>query len=269
LGIIYALPFLSITEQVQNILKEDLNIDYLAINSKTQNRNIEEAQIAYEFNPTNENLQRLIQLDFAEQTFDHPFIVTTFVQLFETLLSNKNSVLLKLPNFSNRIFLIDEFQSLPPRLYIFFSALLDDFCKKNNSYAILSTATMPKLDFPIKDYLPIEMKPELLFRDYHLPIELSEADKYFSQTVFNRYQIDWIDNDNFLIGDLAKHIINQGQSCLVILNTIADTKSLYDELLAKSTDVQIILLNTHFIPEDRIKKIETAKNLLESGKQLF
>ncbi len=269
LGIIYALPFLSITEQVQNILKEDLNIDYLAINSKTQNRNIEEAQKNYEFNPTNENLQRLLQLDFAEQTFDHPFIVTTFVQLFETLLSNKNSVLLKLPNFSNRIFLIDEFQSIPPRLYIFFSALLDDFCRRNNSYAILSTATMPKLDFPIKDYLPIEMKPELLFRDYHLPIELSEADKYFSQSVFNRYQIDWIDNDNFLIGDLAKHIINQGQSCLVILNTIADTKSLYDELLERSTDVQIILLNTHFIPEDRIKKIEKAKNLLESGKQII
>jgi CRISPR-associated endonuclease/helicase Cas3 len=269
LGIIYALPFLSITEQVQNILKEDLNVDFLAINSKTQNRNIEEAQKAYEFNPTNENLQRLIQLDFAEQTFDHPFIVTTFVQLFETLLSNKNSVLLKLPNFRNRIFLIDEFQSIPPRLYIFFSALLDDFCKRNNSYAILSTATMPKLDFPIKDYLPVEMKPDLLFRDYHLPIELSEFDKYFSQPVFNRYQIDWIDNDNFLMSDLAEHIINQGQSCLVILNTIADTKSLYDELLAKLMDIRIILLNTHFIPEDRIKKIETAKNLLESGKQII
>lgn len=269
LGIIYALPFLSITEQVQNILEEDLNINFLAINSKTQNSDIEKAQKAYENNPTNENLQRLIQLDFAEQTFDHPFIVTTFVQLFETLVSNKNSVLLKLPNFSNRIFLIDEFQSIPPRLYIFFSALLDDFCKKNNSYAILSTATMPKLDFPIKDYLPAEKKPELLFKDYHLPIELTEADKYFSQSVFSRYQIDWIDNDKFLMNDLVEHIINQGQSCLVILNTIADTKFLYDELLRELTDIQIMLLNTHFIPEDRIKKIETAKNLLESGKQII
>ena len=224
-GIIYALPFLSITEQVQNILENDLKIDYLALNSKAQNNDIEKAQQAYEFNPTNDNLQKLIQLDFAEQTFDHPLIITTFVQLFETLISNKNSTLLKLANFSNRIFLIDEVQSLPPRLYIFFAAWLDDFCRKHNSYAILSTATMPKLDFPIKDYLPDEKKPELLFSNYTLPLELLNTEKYFGQDVFNRYKINLIGQDSFLIADLSKHILSQEQSCLVILNTIADTKT--------------------------------------------
>jgi CRISPR-associated endonuclease/helicase Cas3 len=71
------------------------------------------------------------------------------------------------------------------------------------------------------------------------------------------------------MSDLAEHIINQGQSCLVILNTIADTKSLYDELLGELANKQIILLNTHFIPDDRIRKIETTKNLLESGEQVI
>lgn len=266
LGIIYALPFLSITEQVQKILEEDLKIDYLALNSKAQNNDIEKAQQAYEFNPTNDNLQKLIQLDFAEQAFDHPFIVTTFVQLFETLISNKNSTLLKLPNFSNRIFLIDEVQSLPPRLYIFFAAWLDSFCRKHDSYAILSTATMPKFDFPIKDYLPDEKKPELLFNNYTLPLELLNTEKYFGQDVFNRYKINLISQDSFLIADLSKHILSQEQSCLVILNTIADTKILYNELIGVLPN--IILLNTHFIPEDRSRKIDQIKESLENGEHI-
>jgi CRISPR-associated endonuclease/helicase Cas3 len=266
LGIIYALPFLSITEQVQNILENDLQIDYLTLSSKAQNNDIEKAQQAYEFNPTNDNLQKLIQLNFAEQTFDHPFIITTFVQLFETLISNKNSTLLKLPNFSNRIFLIDEVQSLPPRLYIFFAAWLDDFCRKHDSYAILSTATMPKLDFPIKDYLPDEKKPELLFRNYVLPLELLNTEKYFGQDVFNRYKINLISQDTFLIADLSKHILSQEQSSLVILNTIADTKLLYNELSGVLSHV--VLLNTHFIPEDRSKKIEQIKESLKNGEHI-
>jgi CRISPR-associated endonuclease/helicase Cas3 len=266
LGIIYALPFLSITEQVQKILEDDLQIDYLAINSKAQNNDIEKAQVAYEYNPSNDNLEKLIQLDFAEQTFDHPFIVTTFVQLFETFISNKNSTLLKLPNFANRIFLIDEVQSLPPRLYIFFAAWLDDFCNKHNSYAILSTATMPKLDFPIKKFLPDEKNPQLLFKNYLLPLELINADKYFSQNVFNRYRINLIGGESFFITDLSKHIINQNQSCLVILNTISETKLLYNEL--SEILPHVILLNTHFIPEDRSKKIEIAKDLLQKRKHV-
>lgn len=268
LGIIYALPFLSITEQVQKILQNDLAIDFLPISSKSQNKKIETAQLDYELNPTKENLQNLLQQDFAEQTFDHPFIVTTFVQLFETLLSNHNSTLLKLPNFSNRIFLIDEVQSLPPRLYIFFAAWIETFCRKHNSYAVLSTATMPKMDFPIKKTIPDELKPELLFKEYinYLPIELIESEKYFSADIFNRYKINLIDNDKFLIQDLAEHILQQRQSCLVILNTIADTNFLFEEL---KLEKNVILLNTHFIPADRSQKIERTKAHLEANENVI
>jgi CRISPR-associated endonuclease/helicase Cas3 len=56
--------------------------------------------------------------------------------------------LLKLPNFSKAIFLIDEIQALPPRLYGFFVALLGAFCHKFDAYAIISTATMPNFALP-------------------------------------------------------------------------------------------------------------------------
>jgi CRISPR-associated endonuclease/helicase Cas3 len=267
-GIIYSLPFLSITEQVENILKQ-MGIDYIAINSKSQNKEAETLYEKYENNPTYNSLQDVLKSDFAEQTFDHPFIVTTFVQFFETLISNRNSTLLKLPNFAKKIFLIDEIQSLPPRLYIFFSAWLDAFCHKNDSYAVLSTATMPKLNFPNREFqLPIDKSPEKLFTNYsnRLPKELCNPEKFFNQDVFNRYKIEFIGKEGFYMENLVEHIQAQEKSCLIILNTIADTKQLYT-ILKDSGNV--ILLNTHFIPEDRNNKIEIAKSLLSSEERVI
>lgn len=269
LGIIYALPFLSITEQVQAILDED-GIDYLPVNSKANNIELINALNAYENTPTPANLHKVLSLDFAEHTFDHPFIITTFVQFFETLVSNENATLLKLPYFSNRIFLIDELQALPPRLYIFFSAWLEAFCRKFNSYAILSTATMPNLEFPRhKEFLNEEKDPKRLFKEYscNLPKELIDPQKYFSQKIFNRYVIRWIKKEPFLLEDLAEHILARQESCLVILNTIGDTKALYERLVNNAPEV--ILLNTHFIPADRRAKIERVKAFLNAGEKVI
>lgn len=255
LGIIYALPFLSITEQVEDIAKTLLE-DVLSINSKAENDRIERAQQLYENEQTPENLNKILKEDFVQNTFDHPFIITTFVQLFETLVSNRNSTLLKLPNFANRIILIDEVQALPPRLYIFFTAWLHEFCRRNNSYAVLSTATMPKMEVPIKSSANEEVRADLLFADYTPPMELIDAAKYFSEDTFNRYRIDIL-SDKYNIDDLAKHILKQESSSLVILNTIADTKNLYDKLKGKQEN--LYLLNTHFIPDDRSSIIDEIK----------
>ena len=270
LGIIFALPFLSITEQVQDIISNDLHVDILSVNSKSFNERIEKAQKEYETEQSSEKLKALLVEDFIENTFDHPFIITTFVQLFETLLSNRNSTLLKLPNFSKRIFLIDEVQALPPRLYIFFSAWLDAFCKMNNSYAVLSTATMPNLAIPEKNELQnnkaFELKnPKMLFKYYKCPFDLLEPKKYFDNNVFNRYRISVIEEEQS-IESIKIRILAEEKSILVILNTIQDTKDLYNELSDQS---QVFLLNTHFTPEDRLDKIEKVKQLLRSEKVIL
>jgi CRISPR-associated endonuclease/helicase Cas3 len=264
-GIIYALPFLSITEQVQEIVSQLLS-DILSVNSKSQNERIDKSQQKYETEQTTESLKELLQEDFIQQTFDHPFVITTFVQLFETLLSNHNSTLLKLPNFANRIFLIDEIQSLPPKLYVFFTAWLDEFCRQNNSYAVLSTATMPNFRMLDKGNMINYINPNHLFTKYQEPSPILEAKKFFQQEVFNRYQINLIDENNFIIDKLGKHIETQEQSCLVILNTIADTKQLYSYLKENNN---CILLNTNFIPEDRTIKIELVKKYQISGEKVI
>jgi CRISPR-associated endonuclease/helicase Cas3 len=121
------------------------------------------------------------------------------------------------------------------------------------------------LDFPNKK-LEFVKDPKSLFTAYQSPEDLLDARKYFSENIFNRYIIKWLRNDNFLIQDLSEDILQREKSCLVILNTIADTKLLYEYIREKGN---VILLNTHFIPADRIAKIEQAKMFLKSSEKII
>lgn len=252
--IIYTLPFLSITEQVESICKDIFkeNSDSIVrIDSKTENKLFDVYQKELDADP--QANKKIINAQFADDLFDHPFIITTFVKIFETLLSNKNSTLLKLPNFSRAIFLIDEIQSLPPRLYGFFVALLDIFCKKYDSYAIISTATMPYFELPSNN----EHDLTKFFGSYTVPPELVSLN-YFNSKVFNRYKMKII-SEKIDIDKLASLIVENDSSALVILNTIEDTKSLFFKLCELKSKLKLILLNTHFTPSDRKKKIRVVK----------
>jgi len=102
--IIYALPFLSITEQVAEICYEvfkGLAQHIRRIDSKADNRNFEKIQGELDDNP--DALKNILAEQFAEDTFDYPFVITTFVRLFETLVGNKNATLLKLPSFASEL----------------------------------------------------------------------------------------------------------------------------------------------------------------------
>ena len=267
LRIIYALPYLSITEQVENVCRSIFNDkeDYICrIDSNSENKDFEKIQSKLDNGDADaikESTAELIAYRFAEDTFDYPFIITTFVRFFETLVSNKNATLLKLPNFANAIFLIDEIQSIPPRLYGFFVALLSDFCKKFNSYAIISTATMPDFKLPERDNL------SEIFQNYEQPIELLSPE-YFKEPVFNRYCVNNILPEPVIIDDIVDMIKNEQSSILVILNTIQDTKDLFEKL-KECINAEVILINTHFTLNDRKEKIERCKELLKNGKRVI
>lgn len=262
LGIIYALPFLTITEQTEAICKSIFHNQedaVMRVDSRARNNRIEELQEQLEANPDDEKLSELMSEIFSEDTFDHPFIVTTFVQVFETLISNRNATLLRLPNFARAIFLIDEIQALPPQLYTFFIAYLDEFCRKFDSYAIVSTATMPALK--MKSTGSINENPISLFKRYKEPCELLN-EKYFTADVFNRYCIKRLFDEVKDIDTLAKKVGKQSKSCLVVLNTVKETQELYKELIDNYADdsCTYVLLNTLFTPNDRQEKLNFCQS---------
>ncbi len=272
LSVIYALPFLAITEQTENICLEILQDDekVLRVDSKAENKEIEKLQRILDDNPSDENVKKLLQQLFSNETFDHPFIITTFVQVFETLVSNRNATLLRLPNFSKTIFLLDEIQALPPSLYTFFVAYLDEFCRKFDSYAIVSTATMPHLKLPNETNYKEREKPSKIFTRYQEPKQILD-ERFYDFDEFNRYKI--IPKFEIkTIKVLAGEIRNQKESCLVVLNTIKDTKILFKELNGSSEsqteEGEYILLNTHFTLEDRQRKLQICKERLDNKEKV-
>jgi len=263
--IIYGLPFLSITEQVESeVLKILKGYEYFVqrIDSKSTNTRFDDIQKELDENPSEKLLHELEALEFQEDTFGYPFIITTFVRIFETLLGNKNHELMKLPNFSNCVFLLDEIQSLPPRLYGFFVAYLDKFCKLTGSFAIVSTATQPVLRLPgdnkeAKDF----------FLDYEQPFKLLSLSHY-ENPVFNRYTVK-VQKSIIDIEQLGHQVLQEEKSVLVILNTIQDTKDLYNFITGNMDDTKVLLLNTHFTPRDRSLKVYLAKRKLRQGDKVI
>jgi len=261
--LIYALPFLSITEQVEGVTEEvfgDLGEHIRRVDSKGQNKRLEDLQAELDRgNP--EAFEKMRAEQFATETFDHPFIITTFVRLFETLVSNRNAELLKLPNFQQSIFLIDEIQALPPRLYGFFVAFLDAFCEMHDAYAVISTATMPNFELPEE----AQHNVREFFPDYKAPSshDLLSA-SYFDHELFDRYRVEG-KSESLSLGDLAGELKQESESVLVILSTIDDTKDLYKKLEGQ-VDARVELLNTHFTPEDRRRKIAACDRITDPDK---
>ena len=264
--IIYGLPFLSITEQVETEVLQILKgYEHFVqrIDSKSTNTRFDDIQKEMDEKPSEELLRELMAIEYQENTFGYPFIITTFVRIFETLLGNKNHELMKLPNFSNCVFLLDEIQSLPPRLYGFFVAYLDKFCKLNDSFAIISTATQPALRLPENNE-----DVENFFIGYEQPFKLLSLSHY-ENPVFNRYNIEIQKSIIIDIEQLGQQVLQEEKSVLVILNTIQDTVDLYNFLTENIEDSNVLLLNTHFTSRDRSLKIYLAKRKLREENKVI
>lgn len=141
--IIYAIPFTSIIDQTAAIFRDVLGEDVvLEHHSAIEEEKFD--QLAR--NDKADRLERREKLRLAMEDWVAPIVVTTNVQLFESLFAAKPSRCRKLHNIAKSIIILDEAQMLPRPLLIPCARMIDELARSYGCTIVLCTATQPALD---------------------------------------------------------------------------------------------------------------------------
>jgi CRISPR-associated endonuclease/helicase Cas3 len=131
--IIYAIPYTSIIDQTAQTFRKVLGDEMVL-----------EHHSAIEIEAGNEadrEKDRLAMEDWAA-----PVVVTTTVQLFESLFAARTSRCRKLHNIAGAVIVLDEAQCLPRKLLLSTLAMIDTLAAQYGCTILLCTATQPAFD---------------------------------------------------------------------------------------------------------------------------
>ena len=162
------------------------------------------------------------RMQLATENWDYPIIVTTNVQLFESLFSNKRSDCRKLHNIVKSVLILDEIQTLPLNFYKPIVHTLDTLCRLFGTSFLFTTASQPVLTGRIEG-----TNPSVGFDALNSVHEIIPADAMLHDKL-RRVELDINETPKSydeIATELAKH-----QRVLCIVNTRRDAKELYERL---------------------------------------
>jgi CRISPR-associated endonuclease/helicase Cas3 len=247
--IIYALPFTSIIDQNFEVFNEVLDNPSSEILIKHHYLSEKEYKLPYDS----------LDVDSSEyfiENWDSQIIVTTFVQLLHSLLSNRNRKLKKFYNFSNSIIILDEVQAVNHKYWKLINIVLKELVEKMNSYLILTTATLP-----------------LIFEKEEIEELVPDIETYFSKfnriKLNNEYRDGEIELTDFL--DLAIEKINKHnkKSNLLVFNTIKSSLKAYEFFEENLPDYEIFYLSSNILPVHRRKRIDIIREKMKKDKKII
>jgi len=243
--IIYTLPFLTVIDQNHKVLSEVLQSQGLMGNHVLiKHHHLSDA--AYSLPGENDeviyspNAAKLLIEGWAAE-----IVVTTFVQLFETLIGWRNSSLRRFHRLAHAIIILDEIQAIPVPYWPLIEEMLRFLANHIATDIILVSATQPKI-----------------FSSPNIVSNLDEPTKYFDRMERVKLEINLSPRSiiDFVKDELnAELTANPQKSFLFILNTISSAKTLYRELTLV-TDEPIAFLSTGVVMKERKLRIEAIRN---------
>ncbi|UUO04505.1 CRISPR-associated helicase Cas3' [Blastopirellula sp. J2-11] len=234
--IIYAIPFTSIVEQNADVFRAALGD--LATTGLVEHHS--------NFDPKKETPWNRL----SAETWNAPLVVTTNIQLLESLFASRTSRCRKLHNIARSVIILDESQTLSVELLHPCLSALRELVRNYQCSVVLCTATQPalmarddfKIGIPANEIEEIISKPAALYQS------------------LKRVQVQYVGDlsDDDLIDQLASE-----QQVLCIVNTTRHAAELYQRLKQRG---QAVHLSARMCPEHRSKTIKDIKQSLDDKK---
>jgi len=255
--VIVAIPHISITQQTAGVFRRVLEEKgsgapvvlehHSSANVSASAENRENS--AHE----GENFERTaVWSRLSAENWDAPVIVTTTVQLFESLFSNKISRTRKLHNLTNSVIILDETQALP---YHLLEPILDGLVQLSTHYGttvVFSTATQPAFE-SIK-----------AFRDLRTEEIAPNPPDLFRR--LRRVEYEWKLDPQLSWKDVATQACSHRQSLspqsLSVVNTKKDALNLYKEVAKK--DPSALFLSTLLCGAHRSDVLREVRRRLDA-----
>jgi len=245
--IIYALPFTSIIEQNYNVIcslhsiedefKEDIS-RYVIKHHHLSNT---------EYISKDEDYRKE-QAELLIENWDSGIIVTTFVQLLETIIGDRNRMLKKFHVLTNSIILLDEVQAIPLEYYKLVDYVFSKLTEIFDCRIILMTATKPM----------IFNKTQELIRD---------PDYYFS--LLKRTCI-YPEMNKISVNAFCDKFINnmdKNKSYLIVANTINQSLEIFVELSKTIPSEKLYYLSTNLLPIHRKEILSKLSKIMRDKKE--
>ncbi len=239
-SIIYALPFISIVEQnageAQRVFGQNVQEDHsLAYQNKTD-------EGRKKFDETWHKMKSLFRY------WQEPIVVTTMVQLWEALFNEHANKSMNFHKLSHSIVILDEPQSISPKLWKGLSDTLNYLSKKLNTTFLFMTATQPQIQ------ATVELAPYGLEQPFERHRYVVLRDKY-----------DINELSNLLLTHLPVH----DGSGLVVLNTKRAALMIYNALKEIVIEEHILFLSTWMAPLHRKNVLNKLRDLEQKGKKRY
>lgn len=243
--IIIAIPYTSIIVQTASILKSIFGED-----------NVLEHHSNFDIDSITDRETRL-QAKLATENWNYPIVVTTNVQLFESMFSNKSSDCRKLHNIVNSVIILDEVQTLPTD---YLQPIVDSLNAYHTMFGIsvlFTTASQPLLSGIIEGCNPRATFPGIDNITEIIPQSYALHDK------LRRVELD-IDDSGSTFDEIANRI-SQHDKVLCIVNTRNDAREIYQRLPKEGLTIH---LSRMMCPRHVSKTIDIIRQALSgnSGK---
>jgi CRISPR-associated endonuclease/helicase Cas3 len=255
--IIYSLPFTSIIDQNYDVFDKVLSqiSDFKNNESPYLLKHHHLSEIFYK----TQNMDKEEDLDESLaliESWESEVIVTTFIQLFYSLIGYKNRSLKKFHNIVNSIIILDEAQNIPIEYWNLVRRVLIGMTEYFNCTIILMTATKP-----------------LIFEEGEYKELVDNYESYFKTEDLNRVILK-IDSNEKKVIEFCNELNDWSKnSYLFVFNTIGSSLEFYnlitDKIQKSGLPFKKCYLSTNITPRERRQRIEYARKAIKNNQKVI